>query len=204
MPRYTCTVLVGLIFFVVVFVAFIRDPTLNTCAESARGYERRTEAELGKIQSNLGGIVTALGDQNQYFPVLARLTPAELGILHSMDRQCKLLASCMRLSLFVSANTTCQVEYKDYNRRVDEGLSMLISLSRLSDQSSVGTGIAASIAKTEKSLAALADGRTSGATGNRIRILNVRIEKEKNALRKIVSELSGRATTFVEHYAKEN
>ena len=205
MAKRICVVLLGMVFAVVVFVAFVRDPTLNMCAESIRGYERRTIAEIDTARSSLIQIEVELGDTNTYSQPLDELTPAHLGVLNAMDRQCKLLAKCMRLSPFGSAKTSCRAEYEDYQKQVDEGLGMLMTLSRTAGLSQDAAATqAASVRAKRQRLSDLSDNVTSGATGGRIRVLRASIEAEKRRLRETALLIQAQIGEFLDVYATEN
>lgn len=187
---------------VVIFVAFIRDPTLNLCAENIRGYDRKTTAELNAAKSSLLKISAALEDENILSQPLEGLTPAKLGVLNAMDRQCKLLATCLRFSIFDSTKKSCPDEYTDYQRRVDQALDMLMSLSNTARLAKDVAQKAHPITENQKKLANLTKTPTSGATGGREQVLRVAIEIEQRNLRPTVQRLQINIDEFISHFGR--
>ena len=197
MTRNICVILVCVVLLVVVFVALVRDPALNICAESVRGYERRTAVELNATKSSVTDIEVALKDDNKYSQRLEDLTSAKYGILNSIDRQCKLLASCMRLSFYGSAKESCPVEYADYQERVDVALSMLLSLSLVAWQAKDIAREANMITLNQKKLTNLTNRHTSGATGGRVTVLRAKIEAQQRQIRPRITLLQAEIEDFL-------
>lgn len=183
--------LIGIAFAVVVglaaFFFFRKDGAIQVtiCSDDIRSREATVTSSLSSAAKNLEEVKVALeGEESStYGEQLTKITPTDLLALKTCDTQCKLLERCLSKSNVASVADACPTEYRDYQERVKDSLTLIAEVEQYEKETEEAVTQAKELKRTRELLAEASSGTAGTGTNAAVLRQNLALQKQTLASR---------------------